>query len=326
MQKTFYVFFTMLIIFSVSCHKDGKTEQLSNSMPSVNNQNHYNYATDMRQMTNYMTPAEREKVKIGAVSNKHKYYDSVANIAQYIQEFSIYDEELNKTYIIHVTLPPDYDKNKSYPMYIMTDGIWRLGNHAEFRQMMINGEIEDIITVSIGYDYGIEAERAEVRLVELTQKSDLFLNFITNNLAPYLGELYNIDYKRSALVGHSLGGLFSYYAVFSHYKYLNEPFYYYVIGSPSFFITEGQPYYSSYWRYGDIMKVYFSNNETLEKEIYLAAGNNEEFPDMAVNIDKFLQKAKQYGITTIDYELFNGNHSSYVGEMLHDSLLKFYKK
>jgi hypothetical protein len=74
------------------------------------------------------------------------------------------------------------------------------------------------------------------------------------------------------------------------------------------------------------VKVYFSNNKTLEKKIYLSAGNNEGFPDMPVNINKFLQKAKQYGITTIDYKIYDGNHSGYVGKMLYDSVLKFYKK
>jgi predicted alpha/beta superfamily hydrolase len=278
-----------------------------------------------KQMVNYMTPAERKSVKFSAVSGKQKYYNAVANIAEHIHEMSVYDEELGKTYIIHITLPPDYDKNKSYPMYMMTDGIWRLIDHAVLRLMMVNREIEDIIIVSIGYDYGIDAEKPETRLAELVRGSDLFLDFITNNLAPYLGELYNIDYGCSALMGHSIGGLFAYYALFNHYKYLNEPFKYYVLASPSFFILDNQSYYNSYWRYGDIEKVYFLRNETLEKKIFLTAGINEEYPDMLENIENFLQRSKQYGITTIDYELYYGNHSSYVGEMIQESILRFYE-
>ena len=323
MKIIFCGFSIMLIVFSISCCSSKNRELLSNNISSTEKESiKDNEASDKEQLTNYMSSAERKSIVLSTVSHRQKYYDAVANVAEYIQEMSVYDEELGRTYIIHITLQPDYYKNKSYPMYMMTDGIWRLSDHAELRPMMVNEEIEDIIMVSIGYNYGIDAEKPETRLVEFVQKSDLFLNFITNNLAPYLGELYNIDYKRSALMGHSLGGLFVYYAVFNYYKYTNKPFNYYVMASPSFFIIDNR----AYWRYGDIEKVYSLMNETLEKKIYLTAGNNEEYPDMLQNIEKFLQRAKQYEITTIDYELYNGNHSSYVKQMLRKSLLKFYNK
>jgi len=296
-KSIFCVFLTLTIIFSVSCFNGGNKGQLKN----------------------YMSSAERKSVVLSAVSPNQKYYSEVADVAEYIQEMSVYDEELDSTYIIQITLPPDYDKSKSYPMYLMTDGIWRLSDHAELRPMMVNGEIEDIIMVSIGYNYGIDAEKAETRIVEFVQKGDLFLNFITNNLAPYLGELYNIDYQRSALMGHSLGGLFMYYAVFNHHKYKNNPFNYYVMASPSFSFMNDQ----SLWKYGDIEKEFFKKNKTLEKEIYLTAGD-KEYGNMLPGIDKFLQRTEQYGITTIDFELFDGGHSSYVKKMMRKSLLKFY--
>jgi len=293
------VFSAMSLIFFISCQNGRINEKLINNMSSN----------------------ERESVVFSAVSKNQKYYSEVADVAEYIQEMSVYDEELDSTYIIHITLPPDFDKNRYYPMYMMTDGIWRLSDHAELRPLMVNGEIEDIILVSIGCNYGINAEKTETRLVELVQKSGLFLNFITDNLAPYLGELYNINYKRSALMGHSLGGLFVYYAVFSHDKYKNEPFNYYVIASPSFFMTNNK----SNWKYGDIEKDYFKRNKKLEKEIYLTVGD-KEYGDILPNVNNFLQRSKKYGITTLDYEVFDGTHSGYVKPMLRKSLLKFYKK
>jgi len=299
MKNKYFIFLTIIITFSVSCHKNNNSGQL----------------------INYMSSTERESVLFSEVSKNQKYYGEVADVVEYIQEMSVYDDELDRTYIIHITLPPDYDKNKYYPMYLMTDGIWRLSDHAELRPLMVNGEIEDIILVSIGYNYGIDAEKVETRLIELVQKSNLFLNFITDNLAPYLGEIYNINYSRSALMGHSLGGLFVYYAVFNHDKYKNEPFNYYVIASPSFFMTNNQ----SNWNYGDIEKDYFKRNRKLKKIIYLTAGD-KEYGDILPNIDNFLQRSKKYGITTIDYEIFNGTHSGYVKTMLRKSLLKFYNK
>jgi len=299
MKNMFLIFSAMLIIFSVSCKNDKNKEPL----------------------TNYMSAAERESVVFGEVSDKQKYYREVADVAEYIQEMSVYDEELDSTYIIHITLPPDYDKNKSYPMYMMTDGIWRLSDHAELRPLMVNGEIEDIILVSIGYNYGIDAENLKIRSVELMLKSDLFLNFITDNLVPYLGELYHIDYKRSALMGHSMGGLFMYYAVFNHDKYKNDPFHYYVMASPAFYMMDNP----ANWKFGDIEKDYFKRNKKLKKEIYITDGDKET-GDMPQNINNLIKRSKKYGITTIEYETFNGTHSSYVKPMMRKSLLKFYGK
>jgi enterochelin esterase-like enzyme len=122
-------------------------------------------------------------------------------------------------------------------------------------------------------------------------------------------------------MGHSLGGLFAYYAVFNHDKYKNQPFNYYVIASPSFFMTSNQ----SNWKYGDIEKVYFKKNKTLEKEIYLTVGD-KEYGDMLSNINNFLQRIEKYRITALDYETYNGNHTSYVKPMIRKSLLKYYKK
>lgn len=306
MKNKIIIIFTILIVFFASCQKNRNFE-------------HNNTDDESETFTNYMSFAERETVVFSTLSDKQKYYDE--DIAEYIQEMLIFNEELNKNYIIHITLPPEYNKEKFYPMFMMTDGIWRLNDHREIRSMMINKEIEDIILVSIGYDYGVNAEIPETRLVEFVQESELFLNFITNKLAPYLGELYNIDFRRSALMGHSLGGLFMYYAVFNHNKYSNQPFKFYVMGSPSFFITEIQ----LYWKHGDIEREYFKVNKTLDKEIYLAAGNRE-FPDMQTNIQSFLHRARRYGITTIDYEIYSGDHTSYVLQMMRNSVLKFYGK
>jgi enterochelin esterase-like enzyme len=304
MKNKLCVFFAMLILLAVSCHSGAGRDSSANSEKLINN----------------MSPAERKSVVFSAVSPNQKYYWEVADVAEYIREMSVYDEELHGTYIIHITLPPGYDKNRSYPMYMMTDGIWRLSDHAELRPMMVNGEIEDIIMVSIGYDYGIDAEKVETRMVEFVWQSDRFLNFITENLVPYLGELYNIDYKRSALMGHSLGGLFMYYAVFNHDKYKNSPFHYYVMASPSLYVINNQ----ANWKHGNIEEDYFKRNHTLEKEIYLTVGDQEY--DMLPNINNFLQRAMVYGIRTIDYEEYDGDHVSFVKEMMRNSLLKFYGK
>ena len=82
--------------------------------------------------------------------------DAVASIADSVQEISMYDEELDTTFIIHVTLPPDFDAEKTYPMFVMTDGVWRFGNHPALWNLMQEKAVEDVILVSIGYDFQLD--------------------------------------------------------------------------------------------------------------------------------------------------------------------------
>lgn len=269
------------------------------------------------EIKNHMTEVERSSIVIGEVSEEQKYYDEVANVAEYIQEISVYDEELDSNYIIHITLPPDYDEKKTYPMFMMTDGIWRLSDHAELRPMMVDEEIESIILVSIGYDYGIDAEKEYIRKRELVTDDELFLNFITDNLSPYLGEIYSIDYKRSALSGHSLGGLFMHNAIFNSDKYKNQPFHYYLIGSPAF-------WYVSEDEYLDTEEQYFTRNTLLNKEIYVTAGSIED-DVILTHTEKFMDRMEQYQIQSIEYEIYPGlNHVQVFKPTLRETLLRFY--
>jgi predicted alpha/beta superfamily hydrolase len=158
-------------------------------------------------------------------------------------------------------------------------------------------------------------------MIEFIQKSDLFLDFITNNLAPYLGELYNIDYHRSALMGHSFGGYFIHYAVFNADKYENQPFHYYVMASLS-----TPDVVARYYSGNDPIAVetdYFKRNKVLTKKIYVTAGGREYA--ILTNIDNFKARMKGHKVKTIEYEIWEGaDHSSYVKPMMQKSLLKYY--
>ena len=201
--------------------------------------------------------------------------EEVLKIRDSVSEISIYDEELDTTFLVHVTLPPDFDASQTYPMFVMTDGVWRFGDHPALWNMMKNEEAEDVILVSIGYDLELDGTDNAVRAVYFCEKKDLFLDFITDNLMPYLSECYSIDFAQSGLYGHSLGGVFTHYAVCNSDLFENQPFQYYIIGSPAFWSpyflpnADNPPAYQS--EYG-----YFDRNDTLNKTLYVCGGEQED--------------------------------------------------
>jgi predicted alpha/beta superfamily hydrolase len=150
-----------------------------------------------------------------------------------------------------------------------------------------------------------------------------------------MGELYNIDYNRSALMGHSLGGYFMHYAVFNSDKYENQPFHYYVMASPS-----NELIVARHHRGHDFIVIetdYFKRNKTLAKEIYVTAGGieDDEYYNlygknfisyaMLTNVENFKTRMEKQKVKTIEYEIWEGaDHSSYVKPMMRKSLLKYY--
>ncbi len=258
---------------------------------------------------------------------------AVEEIKDSIDEISIYDEELNTEFLVHVTLPPNYDKNKTYPVFFLTDGVWRFGNHTELRKVMENGEAADVILVSLGYNYKIDGTNQYYRFTHLIRERNKLLDFITDNLMPYLGENYSIDYTNSSLYGHSNGGVFAHNALFNSDLYENQPFGNYIIGSPSF--------WGLYDEYFDLDPDgcqsdygYFNRNDTLNKKVFLCGGSLED-PDYA---DKYnghdstleglakLNERLESHDADVTYKLYESHHYQFIPEMLIEFLKETYPK
>lgn len=259
-------------------------------------------------------------------------HDATAEIAEFVSEISIYDEELNTNFIVHVTTPPDYDSEKTYPAYVLTDGVWRFGNHPELRKEMENGNAGSALLVSIGYDYSMNGMDDTNRKKYFCEKDKEFLDFITDNLMPYLGEQYNVDFSNSTLYGHSLGGTFAHYAVFNSDKYENQPFGNYIIGSPAFWSPGFLPY-------ADLSEVkseygYFDRNYTLDKRIFICAGADEDpvyeeyYGDndsTLEGVENLTKRLESYGFTNFECKLYpDSGHYEFIPEMLKEVLKKFY--
>ena len=255
--------------------------------------------------------------------------EAVEAIKNSIDEINVFDEELNTEFLVHVTLPPNYDKEKT----LLTDGVWRFGNHTELRKVMENGEAADVILVSLGYDYKTDGTNPYYRFTHLIQERDKLLDFITDNLMPYLGENYNIDYANSSLYGHSNGGVFAHNALFRSDLYENQPFGNYIIGSPAFwglydedFDLDPDGCQSDY--------VYFDRNETLDKRVFLCGGSLED-PDYADSykghdttlegLAKLNDRLSSHN-ANVAYKLYESHHYQFIPEMLTEFLKETYPK
>lgn len=275
-----------------------------------------------RPIATALLPEERDSITIGSLSPDHIYYNEVVgldpNCKNYIQELSIYDAEIDDTFLVHISLPPNYDETHSYPMIVMTDGVWRLSDHPELRPLMVNGTIEDIIMVSIGYPNGYDYQTIRER--DLVDAPDAYLHFIVDNLVPYLEEIYSVDAENMTLTGHSLGGYWAYYALFHSDTIGKNTFQNYYVGSPSMWASTDGTTMTAY------EEEYYTRNQTLNANVYITVGSEEDttFKNAAYRFYKHLAE-RNYSDLTLKYEEIEGyDHNTVFKPSIKNTLLMFY--
>ena len=257
--------------------------------------------------------------------------EEVEQIQDSIDEISIYDEELDTEFLVHVVLPPSYDPSLTYPVFFLTDAVWRFGNAPQLREAMENGEASDVIIVTLGYNYSINGADGDTRFGYLVPERAKLLDFITDNLMPYLGENYNIDYDRSTLYGHSDGGVFAHYALFCSDRYENQPFGRYIIGSPAFWGLYKEPEERDLAGYQNDYG-YWERNDSMNKHIFLCGGSQED-PDYADRYNGNMTTLEGLDALNddlvshdadVEYKLYDSHHYQYIPDMLLEYLIKTY--
>lgn len=146
-----------------------------------------------------------------------------------------------RSYDLYIRKPADFDKNKDkkYPVLYLLDGQWDF----KLLDSVVGGllhdkQMPDIVVVGITYS-GDDADYDALRARDYTPTSGApegsgggpkFLSFIKTELIPFVEGNYRGDPARRILGGHSFGGLFTLYAMFT------EPslFWGYLAGSPDF--------------------------------------------------------------------------------------------
>ena len=213
--------------------------------------------------------------------------EEIEKIKDQVTEYTFVDAELDRKLVVHVAVPKGYEGamrtsgkeeeaagGSAFPALVLTDAVWRFNDIAKLLREMEEGRADPQILISIGQDYTICNSDNMERSALFCEGKDKFLDFITDNLMPYLGEKYAIDYENSTLFGHSLGGVFAHYALCNSDQYENQPFGCYIIGSPAFwspYSREMSDYSQQANDYG-----YLDRNEKISKRVFITAGSDED--------------------------------------------------
>jgi predicted alpha/beta superfamily hydrolase len=228
-------------------------------------------------------------------------------------------------YQLHIMLPGGYaNSNKTYPVVYLMDSQWDFPLvTALYGEQYYDGFIPQIIIVGVtwgGKNPNPDSLRARdytptnVKGTPQSGGADKFLSFMKEELFPYIEKSYRADKSDRTLVGCSLGGLFTMYALFTH----PEMFQRYVAASPAFMWDNNALY--------QYEKKYAANKSSPPAKLFMCVGGVERSVPAFQKLTEFLN-ARHYKQLEIEPRVLeNTGHSGTKGEGYARGLQFVFKK
>jgi len=206
---------------------------------------------------------------------------------------------INDSYKLYYFLPEDYNENQNYPVIYLLDGDYYAERLAQEISLLweVNA-IPKCILVGIGnsnqrdrdYTYPTDSDYDKS-----SGHADLFYKFLTTELMPYIENNYAVDTNSTLLLGHSLGGFFSLYAMFNDQMVNTNYFQGFVAASPAVRWAEGYLL--------NLEEEMAAQKETVDCSLFLSSGSDERvvFNILTIEIYERL-KNRNYSGFQIDYK------------------------
>jgi len=214
-----------------------------------------------------------------------------------------------RSYDLYVYLPSRYDPTaaRKYPVLYLLDAQWDFKLLTSIQGgLLYDRFVPDVIVVGITYS-GPNANYDSLRSVDYTPRASSsnpgsgqgakFLTFLETELIPFVEAQYSGDPARRALMGSSLGGLFTLYALFTK----PQLFAGYAAGSPA--VT-----YANRSAFEDEAS-YAATHDDLQARLYVAVGDQEPFSAPTQEIVKRL-RSRNYPRLILESRLIAGERHS----------------
>jgi uncharacterized protein len=197
------------------------------------------------------------------------------------QAVTLFSKPLNDSLSIFISLPDGYDTAmQHYPVaYLLDANLYFDIMATVIHKYAEVGLAPQVIVAGIGYkdfptmdslrnrDYTYPVAIPEYEM-STSGGADNFLSFIDSELTPYIDNTYRTDTSRRILMGHSLGGYFTMYALSEYLAGKNNTFTGYIAASPSL-------HYNRYYLLDQLEKTKPVNNRRAIKS-YISYGSLEE--------------------------------------------------
>lgn len=199
--------------------------------------------------------------------------------------YDFHSDILSRDFVIEIKQPVGAgnpaNMNVTFPVVYSHDAKMMFPHMAIGNQLQqLDGKLPGMYTVSINYPYDTSPLNEAIwRFLDLTAESamipgvpfplgggaDAFLDFINDELKPFINSTFQIDESQEFYYGHSLGGLFGLHTLFSR----TDTFDKYLISSPSI-----------WWNDKSIVQTandFIAANSDLDTRVHMVVGGDETF-------------------------------------------------
>lgn len=216
---------------------------------------------------------------------------------------SLFSKTVDDNFSVFVKLPEKYNtkKRKQYSVVYLLDG------NAYFDAVTdeIRKRNKEIILVGVGYenvylmdslrnrDYTFPVEDS----MAISGGAKKFLGFLEKELIPFIDKTYRTDRSGRTLMGHSLGGYFTIFAMQEALFNQNGSFNTYVSASPSL-------YYGNQFLIKNLQRV--APNKKNEQKLFLTIGDDELKEDNTISqyFNSFIKIVKDKNAAVLSTEVF----------------------
>ena len=261
------------------------------------------------------------------------------------RRYALHSERIGETFQIDVALPSFGRADVPLPVIYLTDANTVFGIAAQALRFLQNADgVPPALLVGVGYQLGGARRRRSdygaLRTRDLTPSpdagfhalvlaerngeplagdtgpaggADAFLDFLIDELRPFIAGLYLTDPEDQTLVGSSLGGLFNLHALFSR----PGAFQRHVANSPALWWDKGRLF--------DTEAALAARSTVLPARLFLSVGSLETQPpwDTVAGVRRLAARLddRAYGAFTFDHHVFEDEtHSSVIPAALSRGL------
>jgi predicted alpha/beta superfamily hydrolase len=225
-----------------------------------------------------------------------------------ITTIRLYSKFVNDAYFISISMPQSYyaGTKKKYPVVYLLDGnLYFDIMAATLKKYSEVGLVPEVILVGVGYkdlpaldslrnrDDTFPLAAAEYEM-SISGGAPEFLSFITQELFPFVDNRYPADTTERILMGHSLGGYFTAFALWKMLEKGSACIHGFIAASPSL-------HYNKYYLLEQLKNVPASSARVPGIKAYITFGGLEDHIDDAEDmrlrdvesgLTKFLNKGK----------------------------------
>ena len=212
-------------------------------------------------------------------------------------------KDTGRDYDLYIQSPGALTNGKKYPVLFILDGQWdfKLLNSV-YGGLYYDKFVPEMIIVGITYS-GENPNYENLRAIDYTPTPEKrwngsgdaakFLKFMKTEVFPFVEKNYNADPQKRILMGSSLGGLFTLYAMF------DEPtlFYGYVAASPAVSWDTDFSFKQE--------KKFAENHKNLPARLFISVGDIE---DLTQPVREFMQivKSRNYKGLKVEMRILEG--------------------